>query len=355
MNGNVRIKHFGRFKIVIENKEKQTKVVHDWQDNVVLKKVFSAHAAVYSVVTLNLWLGTGSTTPTSSDSGLVSPTHMIAGSYQQKGNRMSTTVNRSTGIMKYTTEQVFTGSTGQVVGNISELGMSVLGGSYEDTYVFTRALIKDSEGNPTTITLGEFDKLTLYYDYGWEFDLRQELLNTTFDYKGVSTNVIAKFVDWNMSPIPASYAWADIVYEPHTQTNARRNYAMIPSEYGAVGKLSTGEYLALMGSTNPEISPIDTTDVSNFSKQNTRLASLSRGSFTSTATANSLTVAMSESEVIPAGTASGYITALLASSTPNPTSSYNGGRVAYMFNPPLEKLASDSITIEALSVSFVVE
>lgn len=355
MNGNVRIKHFGRFKIVIENKEKQTKVVHDWQDNVVLKKVFNAHLSTYPINTLYLWLGTGSTTPTSSDSGLVSPTHMMAGSYNQRGNRMSTIVDRSTGIMKYTTEQVFTGSTGQVVGNISELGMSVLSGSYNDTYVFTRALIKDNEGNPTTITLGEFDKLTLYYDYGWEFDLNQELLNTTFDYKGINTNVIVKFVDWNMSPVPNYYVWADAVYEANTQDYAQRNYAMIPSARGNKGVLATGEYLAFMGSQDPEIPPIDTTDVSNFSKQNARIASLDNNNFTSTSTANALTIAMSESKTIAAGSASGYITALLTSGTKNPTSNSYGGRVAYMFNPPLEKLASDSITIEALSISFLVE
>lgn len=354
MNANMKMKAFGRYKIVITNDKDKTTIDHGWRDNVVLNKVLKVHNDNLYPKTFNMWLGSGATTPTASDVGLENPIAKISGSYYMRANRMEVSIDRALGIMRFTTEQAFNGGTGAVIGNISELGVGIVNSSsYKADYIFTRALVKDELGNPATITLGEFDRLTVYYNHGWEFDLKQELLNTTFDYKGVSTKVVAKFIDWDMSPKPNYYTWENHVTEPNSDSYAYSDYCMLPSDSTSKG-LSVGRYLHLIGSTSP-IPAIDTADTRAFSNANQRLTGRGNVQIDSSALASGVfTLAMRDPLVINAGTGTGYISAITTSESGDDSKRYYGGRIAYMFDPPLEKLASDTITIQSLSTTFTV-
>lgn len=356
MNLNTKMKAFGRYNLVVENTKTGEVNETGWQDNLVLKKVLYAHRSDYNgSQRYYVWFGSGSTTPTVDDSGLENAIGYIAGSYKLKNNRLSTIVNNSAGIMSFTLEQKFVGATGQIQGNISELGMNMRSRvPYDASFAFTRALIKDEFGNPTTITLGEFDKVTLYYNYGWELDLKQELLNTTIDYKGTPINVVAKFVDWNMLKTPHYYSWDDVITEPGGSYNDSY-YAMVPNDSGSKGNIGPGTGIHLYGSVDGVAPTINTTDVSNLSGEYSRIYYAgSAGSSKNFATSGDLTISSTKNLVLPANSYTGSINAIVTSNSNSAPSSYYGGRVAFMFDPPLEKLASDEITIEYLSFTFSV-
>lgn len=104
----------------------------------------------------SLHVGTGTTAPTFSDTGLVSHLAAVNGSGWLES---SPVLNGST----YEKESfnTFTFSTGAVVGNITELGVSP---SPNPAIQFqTRALFRDGAGDPTTITVTAADQLVITY------------------------------------------------------------------------------------------------------------------------------------------------------------------------------------------------
>lgn len=104
----------------------------------------------------NCSVGTGSSTPSNTDTTLAS--HLAT-----KVNR--TTLNAGTGNLTVSpryNEAVmsWTFAQGAVVGNISEVGV---GAGTAGTNLFSRALVLDGDGNPTTITVTSIDILTITY------------------------------------------------------------------------------------------------------------------------------------------------------------------------------------------------
>ena len=99
-------------------------------------------------------VGTGTATPVSTQTSLVAPVgYSAAGVFVSIVNGTAPT---------YTTLQTFsyTFAQGAILGNMSEVGIgsSITGGN-----LFSRALIVDGAGNPTTITLTSIDQLIVYY------------------------------------------------------------------------------------------------------------------------------------------------------------------------------------------------
>lgn len=102
------------------------------------------------------WLsvGTGTTTPANSDTGLVTYLASINGRTTVSQVNLGSTTYAGQLTLSWTFAQ------GAVVGNLAEVGV---GRSSGGTNLFSRARIVDGAGVPTTLTVVALDQLTVYY------------------------------------------------------------------------------------------------------------------------------------------------------------------------------------------------
>ena len=100
------------------------------------------------------WVGTGTSAPLASQTELEAPLPNCS-------QGMTFISSSNAGAPSYATTQTFsyTFTKGSVIGNISEVGV----GKTTAGDLFSRALIVDNVGNPTTITITSIDQLTVYY------------------------------------------------------------------------------------------------------------------------------------------------------------------------------------------------
>ena len=141
-------------------------------------------------------VGTGSTTPTVSDTALAAQT----GSASDSGDTPNS--------VQYTVEPyysqhqaVYTFAVGAVSGNLTEIGFfsAESGGT-----MWSRALIKDSGGNPTTLTLLATEQLKVTYtvrryiptSLTGSFTLNTNGTNSTINYTITPANISDSSVSW---------------------------------------------------------------------------------------------------------------------------------------------------------------
>ena len=104
-------------------------------------------------------LGSGSSTPLVTDTQLASPlTSRVENDYYRwsSGRVITSQLTTSPYYVEYGLSYTF--SQGSVVGNISELGIFT-----KEDVLFSRALIKDSNGDPVTITVTAIEQVTVKY------------------------------------------------------------------------------------------------------------------------------------------------------------------------------------------------
>ena len=147
----------GEYKLVIKRPDGTVRET-PWFDNIILNqgldRLATAACANYARV------GTGTSTPTEFQTNLDA---QIAASSNISSYSLSAV---NSGSPDYTTlatyEYVF--AQGAVVGNVTEVGV---GWSTTGDTLFSRALILDALGNPTSVTFVSIDQLTLYYRVRW--------------------------------------------------------------------------------------------------------------------------------------------------------------------------------------------
>jgi hypothetical protein len=189
----------GKFQINIENTETGTVTELPWTDNAILDSWYSSQYA-YN----NLWylhFGTGASPATRADTGLETPLNQRITSTSNL-----TEVNRQS-VGAVCTEEitfVFVGAQGTVQGNVAELGLGQ--STSATTKMFTRSLIKDGNGNPTTLSLGPNDILTVYYTITKFTDITATnvLASTVVDINGISTTCTLKYINWALGPLHAA-------------------------------------------------------------------------------------------------------------------------------------------------------
>ena len=104
-------------------------------------------------------VGTGTTEPTPQDTTLVNllahtnTQGSLRMGFGEYGNRISTATTVTLQI-----ERQYQFNVGQVVGNVSEVGIRIENGG-----LFSRALVRDSNGNPTSVTVMEDEQLIVGY------------------------------------------------------------------------------------------------------------------------------------------------------------------------------------------------
>lgn len=154
---NPRIEVQGFFKLEAVNEETgERRLLADWFPNLILDQGLnrlglspSAAATGYCQV------GTGSTAPAVTDTQLQT---FVAGT----GNTQSVSESYVAGPPPYQRAVItYRFSTGAAAGNLSEVG---IGWGASGTTLFSRSLIKDGSGNPTTITVLSTEALDISYE-----------------------------------------------------------------------------------------------------------------------------------------------------------------------------------------------
>lgn len=203
----------GRFKIDKKKVGSDELIeVAPWQDNLILNRGLDALGEPQQR-DLDGWMytlavGSGSTPPAVTDTGLVAKVAQT---------------NRSTAAGTVTSGRVLTPvpygwyrktyefAAGAAAGNLSELGLKY---SNNDNLLNTRALIKDSSGQPTTITVLSDEILIVTYEVRVYVDMTDKTFNATI--KGVDTVITVRPSQINdtdtwFSP-QSDFAFSDFVW-----------------------------------------------------------------------------------------------------------------------------------------------
>jgi len=187
------VKHHGRFSIKVTNTETGEVRELPEQENLILNQAFSLSEFSRSNNYIYCLFGTGATTPNVTDTSLSAKVGYLSKNVFD--------VNSTRDMTDFTSETtiIFEGTAGQITGNISELGLSF---SSLESKLFTRALIKDEFGDPTTISLGVGDILTVEYIYGFTIDLTTSLITSkSVTIGGVSTTVDLHWADYDVNNV----------------------------------------------------------------------------------------------------------------------------------------------------------
>jgi hypothetical protein len=162
---NTKVALSGEYRLVIKRNGEE--IDTGWFKNLILNQGLDQLGTNNAVLIGYARVGTGTTAPAVTDTQLEA---QVASS--QLGPDDTTIVN--SGTPSYTTLSTFeyTFTQGDVIGNISEVGV---GWADTGATLFSRALIVDGSGTPTTITLTSVDQLTIYY----RLNASQPLTDTT--------------------------------------------------------------------------------------------------------------------------------------------------------------------------------
>jgi hypothetical protein len=99
----------------------------------------------------------------------------------------------------------FRGNQGAIVGNVSEVGVAMSNTPNAATPLFSRALVVDSNGNPTTVTV-QADE---YLDIVWEFTVYMTVNSGTFDQviDGITTQFAYTTTPMGMDQTATNNGW----------------------------------------------------------------------------------------------------------------------------------------------------
>lgn len=176
----------GRYQLTVVRLDGSIKHQTPWFDNLITDAGLDRHGGVYSG-SLRCWIGTGTAAPAFSDTGMVSvaSTTSISNAYSVKDPPYS---YPHWGRNRHTC----TFAVGAYLGTITEVGMGFSTSTTTFSPLYSRALIQNELGEPTSITLGAIDQLIVTYDlFGWISSARE----FSFEVNGVSRASVATLRD----------------------------------------------------------------------------------------------------------------------------------------------------------------
>lgn len=203
-------------------------VAADWFENLVTDNGLDALASVNaSELVLYCGAGAGTTPPSNGDSALQS----ALGSRSSPATQVT---GPTTTLVDHTFLRcVYTFAIGAVVGNVAEIGTfsATTGGT-----MFSRALIKDTGGNPTTVTVLADEQLVVTYELRKYPPLTDHSGTISITVDGVPTNYNYTIRAANFNTDLASY-WAAM--RPFTAWNVNA-YASEAGTLAAIGGQPAG-------------------------------------------------------------------------------------------------------------------
>lgn len=145
----------GEFRCVL-NEGTDREISTPWFDNLVLNSGLDRLGIRSGVPNVFLWLsiGTGTTAPTNTDTTLQAFVASVSAMTIDSQTNAGSTTYAGIAILHHVFAQ------GAVVGNMAEVGIGWASGGGS---LFSRALIVDGGGSPTTLTVTSLDQLTVYY------------------------------------------------------------------------------------------------------------------------------------------------------------------------------------------------
>lgn len=223
----------GEYKLVL-NGGTEREWATNWIPNLVLDAGLDRIGSSSGGMFTNCAVGTGTTTPAVSQTSLVTQIAFTAKTSSTAVNLGSTTYAG-----QYTA--IYTFAQGAVVGNIAEMGV----GWDSTVHLFSRSLIVDGSGTPTTITVVSLDQLTVYYRLTnipviTDLSSSVTLSAVSYPYVGRLANATAFF-----SSILSFETWPPLIY------SASPSNAAYPasSTIGAITSTPSGTGLDLFGMT----------------------------------------------------------------------------------------------------------
>lgn len=201
----------GWYKLEAIKSDGEVRTLADWFPNLITNAGLDGVATLrpFRQLTQCCKVGSGSTPPAFTDTALES---YVAG----VGASSGTYLTNATGYVSvspslyytYDTE-VFLFPLGAVVGNISEVGV---GSATSNTGIlFSRALIKDSGGNPTTLTLAADEQLRVTYELRWYVETTDVV--TTQTIAGESRTVTVRPLGIGTSLMVANFPGSGRAYD----------------------------------------------------------------------------------------------------------------------------------------------
>lgn len=144
----------GRYKMEAVKADGSRRLLADWFDNLILDNGLNILGTAASQYNGFVSVGTGNTAPATTQSALVT--------WLASTSTVTTSSNSNSGASPYygLTTMTFRFAIGTATGNLSEVG---IGSANNGTNLFSRALILDGSGNPTTITVLSTEALDVTY------------------------------------------------------------------------------------------------------------------------------------------------------------------------------------------------
>lgn len=186
----------GQARFIVRGKNGKIKQDTPYQDNLLLDKFFTLG---FAPSFLYAYVGTSSDTPIGSQTHVLNQLGVVSGSGKTDGAGFEILAGGSDadGYTALLQEQHFSWELGDIIGNISEYCISV---SQTANNAIVRNLIKDSSGNPTTITLTADDQLEIYWRLSKKSpgSVSMSSAVTSVLLNGVSTDVTATQLNPNI-------------------------------------------------------------------------------------------------------------------------------------------------------------
>lgn len=205
------VKLGGRFRLVTSKDAECKQVVEDtgFFDNLItntgmnrigtVTTTSASPAVVFNTLCGRFVVGSGSAEPQFTDTALQSPVAFAS----TDPERVSESSNYDRGWYEITVRHQF--GQGQAAGNLSEIGIQLTNTSGP---LWSRALILDGSGNPTTITVLPDDFLTCYYTLRIMIPKEDAVFNIDVDYDDegiVPTVVTGRPLNANSSAISSGW------------------------------------------------------------------------------------------------------------------------------------------------------
>ena len=161
-----------------------------WFDNLITDEGLNYLGGLYSL-TARCVVGTGNTAPAYADLTLVNQV-AVSNSNVRLGGAIEHFVNTDDPNLYYTYSIVRYGfAIGAVVGSIAEVGIG------QNNPLFSRSLIKDELGNPTTLTLTAVDQLFVLYEHRLYTPTADSAIS--FEANGITQTGTKRIARWNQT------------------------------------------------------------------------------------------------------------------------------------------------------------
>lgn len=173
------VEQAGRFKLMVSGGKRGT-IKYPWQKNLILDAGIIRLLGTNGSVLQFISVGAGSTAPA------VGQTQLVSKIAHTNRNSSFTNGYDSEGGYGWTKFQVQFNK-GAAAGNISELGVG-----WDGTNLWSRALVLNAEGNPTTITVLPDEFLTVIYELrSWY--IVPEPHTITYDFDGIEKETLVTY------------------------------------------------------------------------------------------------------------------------------------------------------------------